>query len=168
MQLLIVRHAVAFERDPRRWPDDDVRPLTSAGAVRARTAAQAAKRFLDRPTLVLTSPLVRARDTAHLFTRIAAWPEASECAALRPGGDAEAILQAVRADCSRDGVAALFGHQPDLGVLLATCLCGRARGETFELKKSAIACVAFDGPPRAHTGTLTSLLAPKLLRALSR
>ncbi len=168
MQLLIVRHAVAFKRNPRRWPDDDVRPLTSAGVVRARKAARGAKRIVDRPTLVLTSPLVRARDSADLFTRIAAWPVASECAALRPGGDAEAVLEAVRADCGWDGVAALFGHQPDLGVLLATCLRGRARRETFELKKSAIACVAFDGPPRAHTGTLTSLLAPKLLRALRR
>ncbi|HUA22716.1 MAG TPA: histidine phosphatase family protein, partial [Steroidobacteraceae bacterium] len=67
MQLLILRHAIAFPRDAKRWPDDAKRTLTMEGAKRARRAAAGLKRMTKQPTLVLTSPLVRARDTAAIF-----------------------------------------------------------------------------------------------------
>ena len=168
MQLLLVRHAIAFERDRRRWPQDEDRPLTPEGTRRCRKAAAGAARLLSRPTVVLTSPLVRARDTAAVFTAIARWPIATECAALRPGGDPQAALAALRRTCREGALAALFGHQPDLGVLLALCLRGRARGEGFELKKGAIACVTFPSEARAGTGALNWLAPPKFLRAWRR
>lgn len=168
MQLLLVRHAIAFDRNPRRWPNDADRPLTAEGAMRARKAAQGAKRIIDRPVFVLASPLVRARATAALFAEVAGWPGPLECAALRPGGDAEAVLESVRRRGGKEGATALFGHQPDLGTLLAACLRGSARGEAFELKKGAIACIGFDGPARGGTGTLRWILPPRMLRALRR
>jgi phosphohistidine phosphatase len=168
MQLLLIRHALAFDPDPRRWPNDADRPLTTDGVMRARKAARGAKRITARPTLALTSSWVRARDTAALFAETAGWPRPIECAPLEPGGDPEGILAAVRHRCGKEGVAALFGHQPDLGALLALCLRGSAGGEAFELKKSAIACIAFEGSARAGAGTLSWLLPPKILRALRR
>src|SRR2546429_6764465 len=70
MELLVVRHAIAFERSPRRWPDDAERPLSPQGAARARKAALGLKRITPRPARVLVSPLRRARQTDRKSTRL--------------------------------------------------------------------------------------------------
>ena len=49
MELLIVRHAIACERDARRWPDDGARPLSSRGVMRARRAAAGLKKLALHP-----------------------------------------------------------------------------------------------------------------------
>jgi phosphohistidine phosphatase len=166
MELLLLRHAIAFPRDPKRWPDDRERPLTPEGSRRARRVAAGLKRIAPRPTLVLSSPLVRARDTAAIFTQAARWPKAVECEALSPAGSLEAVLEALRRLGGKAACAAVVGHQPHLGRLLALCLRGSARAEAFELKKSAVACVRFEGPPQADQGVLTALLPPRPLRKL--
>lgn len=166
MDLLIVRHAIAFPRDAKRWPDDAKRTLTMEGVKRARRAATGLKRIAKRPELVLTSPLLRARDTAAIFAQAARWPEAVECAALSPGGSPDEVLDALRRQGGKAECAAVVGHQPHLGRLLALCLRGDARAEAFELKKSAVVCVRFEGPPRAHQGILTALFPPRSLREI--
>lgn len=166
MQLLILRHAIAFPRDLKRWPADGERPLTLEGVKRARRVAAGFKRIAKRPALVLTSPLVRARDTAAIFAQAARWPEAAECEALAPGGSPEGVLEALRQQGRKAQCVAVVGHQPHLGRLLALCLRGNARAEAFELKKSAIVCLQFEGPPRAGQAMLTALLPPRLLRKL--
>jgi phosphohistidine phosphatase len=166
MELLIVRHAIAYPRDATRWPDDTQRPLTAEGIRRGRRAAAGLKRIARRPDLILTSPLVRARDTAKIFSRGAHWPEAVECDALAPQGRLEDVLEALRRHGEKAVCAAVVGHQPHLGRLLAHCLRGEARPEAFELKKSAVACVQFEGAPAAHRGVLAWSLAPRILRQL--
>jgi len=164
MQLLVVRHAIAFERDAKRWPDDNERPLTAEGIKKARRAAAGLKRIAQRPALVLTSPLVRARDTAVILTQAARWPEAVQCDAFAPGKSPQEMLAALRREGAGAECVAVVGHQPGLGKLLALCLRGDPRPEGFELKKGAVLCLSFDGPPRAGQGTLTALLPPRALR----
>jgi phosphohistidine phosphatase len=166
VELLILRHAIAFPRDAKRWPDDSERPLTMEGVKRARRAAAGLKRIAARPALVLTSPLVRARDTAAIFTQAARWPEAEHSDALTPGAPPEAVLEALRRHRAKANCVAVVGHQPHLGRLLALCLRGDARAEAFELKKSAVVCVRFEGPVRAHQGMLTGLYPPRTLRQI--
>ncbi|MBW4052035.1 MAG: phosphohistidine phosphatase [Proteobacteria bacterium] len=166
MELLILRHAVAFPRDPSRWPDDAERPLTPEGVRKARQAAAGLKRIAARPALVLTSPLVRARDTAKIFAHGARWPEAVECAALSPATDPMELLAELRRHDGKADCIAVVGHQPQLGCLLALCLRGEARPEAFELKKSAAACLKFEGPPRAGRAMLTALFPPRALRKI--
>lgn len=166
MELLILRHAIAFPRDGKRWPDDTERPLTMEGVKRARRAAAGLKRIVTRPALVLTSPLVRARDTAAILTQAAHWPEAKESDALTPGASPEAVLEVLRRSGAKSECVAVVGHQPHLGRLLALCLRGDARAEAFELKKSSVVCVRFEGPPRAHQGLLTWSLPSRVLRKL--
>jgi len=166
MELLVLRHAVAFPRDAKRWPDDTQRPLTVEGVKRARRAAAGLKRIAKRPALVLTSPLVRARDTATIFKQVAGWPEAMECEALAPGGALEDVLQALKRRAGKADGVAIVGHQPHLGHLLVLCLPGEARAEAFALKKSAVACLQFAGPPRAGQGVLIALFPPRALRKI--
>jgi len=163
MELLIVRHAIAFERNARRWPDDGERPLSPRGLTRARRAAAGLQRLAVRPTRVLASPLVRTRQTATILTQLAGWPRATDCALLLPGAAPEALLEELAR--LRDRRIALVGHQPDLGRLLALCLSGSTSDAAFELRKMGVALVAFRGTARAGRGELHWLAPPRLLRA---
>ncbi len=133
---------------------------------RARRAAAGLKRITQRPLRVLTSPLVRARDTAMIFAQAAHWPKAVECEALSPGGSPEGVLETLRRHGGKVDCVAVVGHQPLLGRLIALCVRGNVPPEVFELKKSAVACLEFEGGPRAGQGTLAWLLAPRILRKL--
>jgi phosphohistidine phosphatase len=162
MDLLIVRHAIAFERDRQRWRDDGARPLSPAGIRRARKAAAGLKEFSKAPDRVLTSPLVRARETAQILTDVAGWPQAMEVPELSPQAPAPAVLTLLGKDRSK--VVAVVGHQPGLGALLTICLLGDGEVLSIDLKKNAVACVSFDGPPRAGRAALKWLATPRMLR----
>ena len=162
MDLLIVRHAIAFERDRHRWRDDGARPLSPAGIRRARKAAAGLKEFTTAPDRVLTSPLVRARQTAQILTDVAGWPQAVEVPELSPQAAASAVLSLLGKDRSK--VVAVVGHQPGLGALLAACLLGDGEVLPIEMKKNAVACVSFAGPPRAGRAALKWLATPRMLR----
>jgi len=168
MDLLIVRHAIAFDRNPRRWRDDGERPLSPEGMVRARKAAAGLKQITKRPQRVLTSSLVRAKQTAEILTEFAGWPRAVECAALEPEVAPEEVFAALMEQ--KEKLVAVVGHQPGLGRFLAACLPAQARGEVssgaFELKKMGIAHVSFRNTPRAGSGVLQWLLPPRVLRAV--
>ncbi|HEY6484007.1 MAG TPA: histidine phosphatase family protein [Steroidobacteraceae bacterium] len=161
MELLVIRHAIACARDARRWRNDAERPLSPAGIRRARKAATALPRLLSPPERVLTSPLLRARQTAAILTDIAGWPEAIECAALVPQAPPAALLRQL----SEDRRVAVVGHQPGLGRLLALCLVGDA-GLDIELKKNAIACLSFPAAPRMGRARLAWLITPRMLRCM--
>ena len=162
MELLVVRHAIAFERNARRWPRDAERPLSAHGVARARKAALGLKRLTPPPARVLVSPLRRARETAAILTRFAGWPEATQCGQLRPGASPESLLALLAR--TRERRVAVLGHQPGLGRLLAACLPG-GEAAAFELRKMAVALLSFQGSARAARGRLIWLLAPKMLRA---
>jgi len=163
MELLVVRHAIAFEHNPRRWPDDAERPLSPHGLARARKAALGLKRVTEQPARVLVSPLRRAQQTAAILTQFAGWPEAVECVQLLPGASQEGLLALLAR--SHDRRIAVVGHQPGLGRLLAVCLPGRARPAAFEFRKMGVALLCFQGAARAGRGQLTWLLPPRVLRA---
>src|SRR5262249_18753372 len=74
MELLLVRHAIAAERDPSRWPDDRDRPLTSQGEERMRRAARGLGRIAPEVDLAFASPLVRAWRTAEILHEEIGWP----------------------------------------------------------------------------------------------
>jgi phosphohistidine phosphatase len=166
MELLIVRHAIALERDRQRWRDDGARPLSPAGIRQSRKAAAGLKEFSKRPDRLLTSPLVRARQTAQILTDVARWPQAEETPELSPGGAALAVLTLLGQERSK--VVAVVGHEPDLGVLLTACLLGEGGALAIEMKKNAVACVSFEGSPRAGRAVLKWLATPRMLRGLRR
>src|SRR3954466_7196461 len=86
MNLYLIRHAEAA--DPAEHATDEERPLTDRGRDQAKRLGAALARHEVRPAVVLTSPLVRARQTAEGL--LAAWkskgPALRECPELAPGG----------------------------------------------------------------------------------
>jgi len=167
MDLLIVRHAIAFDRNSKRWRDDGERPLSPEGMARARKAAAGLKQIVERPQCLLSSPLVRAKQTATILTEFAGWPKATECAALAPDEAPDKVFAALAAQ--KEKIVAVVGHQPALGRLLAASLRAQVSGgvspEAFELKKMGVALVSFSGTPKAGGGVLNWFVPPRILRA---
>jgi phosphohistidine phosphatase len=166
VELLIIRHAIAYERDRHRWRDDGARPLSPSGMRRSRQAAAGLKLITKAPDRLLTSPLVRARQTAKILTEVAGWPPAEESAELSPGAAVQSVFTLLAKDRSKR--VALVGHQPDLGALLTACLLGNHHGIPIDWKKNAVACVAFEGTVRAGRAALKWLATPRMLRGLRR
>jgi phosphohistidine phosphatase len=167
MELLIIRHAIAFERDRHRWADDAARPLSPLGIRRSRQAAAGLKALCRAPERFLTSPLSRARETAKILTRVAGWPRAEIAPQLKPGEGARAVIALLASDRSRR--IAIVGHQPDLSALISACLHEKG-GETLpiEMKKNAVACLTFERRARAGGGVLNWLATPRLLRGFGK
>jgi len=163
MELLIVRHAIACERNVRRWPDDGARPLSPRGVARARKAAAGMKQLVRAPGRVLASPLVRARQTAAILTEVAGWPPAVEVPELAPGVAPEALLAALRRQPGSR--VALIGHEPALSRLLAVALPGAAGAGAFRFRKMGAALLSFAGAARPGGARLEWLVPAKLLRA---
>jgi phosphohistidine phosphatase len=116
MRLFLVRHAEAAPGEP-----DELRPLTTAGRAVARHLGE---RFAtERPDAVVSSPLLRARETAELIAAAAGLtPEADE--RLAPGATAEDLKAAV---AGRGDTVVAVGHQPDCSAMLLV-LSGRELG----------------------------------------
>src|SRR5579871_5762648 len=121
-------------------------------------SASALHHLFPPPDRLLTSPLVRAKQTAEILRDVAGWPPATELAELAPGAEIASILRALGRERCR--TAAVVGHQPSLGRLLTACLLGDG-SLAVELKKNAVACVSFKGAPRAGQGTLRWLATPR-------
>ena len=164
MELLIVRHAIAFERDRQRWRDDGARPLSPVGIRQSRKAAAGMKEFSKAPDRLLSSPLIRARQTAQILTDVAGWPQAEEVHELSPGEAVLAVLTLLGKDRSKR--VAVVGHQPGLEALLTACLLGEDGALAVDMKKNAVACVSFEDSPRAGRAVLKWLATPRMLRGL--
>jgi phosphohistidine phosphatase len=162
MELLIIRHAIAFPRDRRRWADDAARPLSPLGIRRSRKAASGLKALCKVPDRLLTSPLVRATQTAKILTEFAGWPRAEAAPELKPGEGTVAVLSLLGKNRSKR--IAIVGHEPDLSLLLAACLLKGNSALAVDMKKSAVACLSFHGRARVGSAVLMWLATPRMLR----
>lgn len=114
MKVVLVRHAEAAPGDP-----DELRTLTPAGREQARLLGERLRRDGVEPDAVLTSPLLRARETAVGLGL--GEPEPVE--ALAPGANAEDVKAAV---AGRGDTVVVVGHQPDCGLITAELRGGDA------------------------------------------
>lgn len=164
MLLFLVRHAIAEERDLDRWPTDEDRPLSPTGSSRFVPAAQGLVRLGPAPQLVLTSPLLRARQTADLLHE-AGWPSPRELDGLAPAGKPEEVSAAIeRFPVER---LALVGHEPNLGSLMSWLLTGDLAVASI-FKKGGAALLSCPQGPRDGGAELLAFLPPRALRSLSR
>ncbi|MHB8351900.1 MAG: SixA phosphatase family protein [Thermoplasmata archaeon] len=165
MDLYLVRHGPAAERDPQRWPDDEARPLTPSGIREVREAARGFVRTAGPVAHYLTSPAVRARHTAELFRAAhERAPTLDLLLELRPTGEAEEVLAALAAR-TVTGPVALFGHEPLLAELLGMSLATDPIRLT-RFSRAGAAAIEFPRSVGAGAGRLRWLLTRKQLTAL--
>lgn len=135
MLLYLVRHATAQDR--ALGIADPVRHLINKGIKQAQKLADFCKKQQLTPELLLTSPLVRAEQTATLLHQHAQWPEPIQQAWLIIDTLPEVQLKALT-DLMQQGISSVccVGHEPDISALLALLLDTEA--EHFFIKKASI------------------------------
>lgn len=111
MRLLLVRHAEAAPGDP-----DATRPLTPRGRAQARALGE---RFAgERPAVVLSSPLLRARETAEAIARASRAPVVVD-ERLAFGATAAGVADAARDAAPGSALVVAVAHHPDCGRIAA-------------------------------------------------
>jgi phosphohistidine phosphatase len=165
VRLLLIRHAVAVPRGTPGVPDDK-RPLTPKGERRFRRAARGLKRAVRRPDEILTSPRLRASQTAEIAAKV--WGRLTpKTESALASGSVRQMLAAL-AGWPKDATIAVVGHEPDLSTLLAHLLHGSgAQADRLAFRKGGAALVQVPGRP-AQGGQLVWFLTPRILRALGR
>ncbi|QVL32853.1 histidine phosphatase family protein [Telmatocola sphagniphila] len=161
MRLYIVRHAEAVMLDEKATIKDADRPLTPKGLEDARKVAQHLKYVgLEKPKII-SSPLLRSRQTAEVFQRT--WTQPLKALQfddrLKPGVDWKPLLESLPA--GRWENAWLIGHQPELGQIIGWLL-GR-KSAKIRLNKGSVACLDIKEKATKGTGRLRWLLDPELL-----
>ena len=169
MDLYLVRHARAFQKDPDRWPHDSRRPLTPEGEEEFRLAARGLARIVPRVDVILSSPNQRTWHTAEILSELDCWPAPEPSPALRTGSQRGSPEKATLAleDYADTKSIAVVGHKPRLQALAAYLLTGEGDGMKIKIRQGSVTCICFDGAPAPGTGKLHWLLTPKVLRYLT-
>lgn len=164
--LYLVRHGIA-EPPQGSAPDAD-RRLTPVGRRRLRRAAAGLARLGLQPAAILTSPLLRARETAAILAAALTTEGEVEVFARLEGGHVPADVVAGLHRHRAAGSLMLVGHQPDLGRLASYLLAGNPGVVDLPFKKGAVAAVEVSGLPPQGSGLLRWFLTPGQLRAIAR
>ena len=163
-QLFLIRHGVAEERGDA-WPDDAKRPLSEDGIERFQKSARGLARLDVWIDVVLTSPLVRARQTAEIVaSAFDPRPSIITIESLAPGGSYASLV----ADLEKHGRKtriALVGHEPGIGELGARLIGSR---HSFEFKKGAVCRIDVDEIPPVGPGDLRWFLTPKVMASIKK
>jgi len=160
MLLYIIRHAWTFERDPEKFPDDRLRPLTPDGEKRFRKVAKKLARRGIAPLVIATSPLVRCVQTAEILARfLPGNPPVSQVDALAPESDLDAMIAWSAHHAAQD--IAWVGHSPDVDHMAAALL--NAEGESIRFAKGAASAIEFAEQVAPRQGTLQWLVTAKML-----
>jgi phosphohistidine phosphatase len=136
LELYLIRHGLAGEHGS--YANDAERPLTPEGRQKTR---QVAKRLLAldlRFPLILTSPLVRARQTADILLEVGLSQHLEEVSYLSPGGDINAWDDWMQSwEKPEKACLAMVGHEPDLSEWAEKLLWGKPCG-ALTLKKAGV------------------------------
>ena len=163
-ELYFVRHGLAEERGDA-WPDDTKRPLSGEGMSKMRKGARGLARFGVSIEVVLSSPLVRARQTAEIVAaEIEPRPSLVNIDSLAPDGSYAGVMADLEKHARKARIA-LVGHEPMLGELAARLIGSR---HPIEFKKGSVCRIDVEDLPPAGPGDLRWMLTPKMLRALNK
>jgi phosphohistidine phosphatase len=166
MELLVVRHAIAEDRETFRG-EDALRPLTAEGRRRFEKGARGLATLVDGVDVMATSPLVRAVETGEIVAKALAVRRTVRLAELDPDADPAAVVVWLRAP-RRGARAAIVGHEPHLSRLVAYLLAGDPGRELVALKKGGACLLALGARARPGGAELRWMLEPGQLRRLAR
>jgi phosphohistidine phosphatase len=164
-ELCLMRHGLAVARGSVRFSDDARRPLVPEGKEKMREIGGGLRRMGFEVDWIVTSPLVRATETAGIIAEsLASSAPVDVCEAMRPGGAAEDALAylAKRPNCRR---VLVVGHEPDLSEMAAR-LIGAGSHANLGFKKGGCCMISFDEFPPKSPGQLVWWMTPRLLRKL--
>ena len=158
MNLYLIRHADALALGERGITEDAARPLSSKGESQSRQVGKTLLKHGIKLDKLVTSPLVRARQTTDLL--LEGWngqlPEILVCDELVPDAKPRKLAKYLRKLDSRD--VGLVGHLPHMAIW-AAWLLGNKKVQ-IDMAKAGIACIACENGPGKGQGALQWLVTP--------
>jgi phosphohistidine phosphatase len=162
MDLYIVRHGIAIDREDPKCPPDPERYLTEDGIEKTKRVAKAVVALGITADVLISSPYVRAQQTAEIFASGLGYPKQKirHSDLLLPGAEPSLFFRELAKDKHSSSVF-VFGHAPHLDELIAAALT--TKHNITALKKSGVAALTLKriSPPSAQ---LLWLATPKILR----
>jgi phosphohistidine phosphatase len=160
MKLYILRHASAVDRDPDEYPDDSQRPLTREGHEKMMKIAYALRKLDKRIDLILSSPALRARETAEIVRKQLHLKKDRLILIdqLSPLGDLSKLIEEILLKYDFDRIV-LVGHEPDLSMLISMLISGDTT-LSVTMKKGGICCLNVEQLAAGKCATLEWLINP--------
>lgn len=167
MNLYILRHGIAVEHGEPGFKTDSERPLTPEGRRELRRVADAAENLDLRFGLVLSSPLVRARQTAEIISkRLKLKKRLAFSDELVPDGDPGALVGQLNELKPAPESVLLVGHEPYLSRLIAQLISGN-EDLNIDFKKGGLCKLECDRLQFGRCATLAWLLTPKQMKLMA-
>jgi phosphohistidine phosphatase len=165
MHLYLIRHGIGVDREDPNCPPDTERPLTPKGVKRAHAAALGLRALDVNPNAVLTSPWLRAVQTAEIFCETIGYSSKKiiRTDALKGTSQPSELLRELQSMKAK--VVLCFGHEPHLHHVIGHVLHTTAK--ITELKKAGLALLELErvSPPQ---GRLLALYPASTLRLLAK
>lgn len=167
MNLYIVRHAIAVPRGTPGYDDDSQRPLTDAGRKKMKKIAQGLNQLGLEFDVILTSPYVRAHDTAKILAKeFGMKNKVALSDNLIPPGNFENLVNEIHDKYDVNNLA-LVGHEPMLSSLISWLATGNTDMK-LTFKKGGIAYLLADNLYQDGRAALQWLLTPSQMVELSK
>jgi phosphohistidine phosphatase len=167
MRLLVVRHAIAEDREAfaRTHKEDAARPLTAEGRRKMERGALGLRQLVPEVKLLASSPFRRALDTAAIISHAYGELRVDRVPELAPGTSVDRVIAWLQSQPTQ-GTIAVVGHEPDLSCMICALVCG-TDNPFLELRKGAACLLDLPGRVARSAATLDWLLGPKHLRRLA-
>ena len=166
MKLYLIRHSNAVDPGTPGYEDDSLRPLTEKGRDKMKDIVYALKAMEVKPDRIISSPYVRARETAEIVAKVLKYKqELAFSDTLVPEGNADQIIGEINEKYSVDELI-LVGHEPCLSGLIGILIAGNP-DLAIDLKKGGVCCLLTDNLRIERKAVLEWLLTPKILNELS-
>jgi phosphohistidine phosphatase len=167
MRLSLLRHGIAVERGTSGYENDSERPLTAKGELRMRRIAEGMLALGLSYDLILSSPYLRARQTAELVAPVLKTPDGVQLSAtLTPEGNPRQLIEALHTNEREQQDILLVGHEPYLSRLISTLLTG-GPNLAVVMKKGGLCALDVATLRFGRCASLVSLLTPRQLRRLA-
>jgi phosphohistidine phosphatase len=158
MLIYVLRHAIADDAKPGE--PDSARALTSEGRKKLSSVLDRAKKAGVAPAVILTSPYVRARQTARMAAQALDCKDAAiETSALVPSGSPELVWDEI-AEYRSEQQIMVVGHEPLLSELVKFLLNSPAL--RVDMRKAALVAISFESLRGSPRGSLQWMLTPKV------
>src|SRR6202049_3351589 len=166
MDLYIVRHGIAIDRDDPKCPPDPERYLTEEGIEKTEQVAKSVAALGASPDLLLSSPYVRAMQTAEIFAKALGYSKQKirRTDLLLPGAEPSLLFRELAKD-KQSSTVFVFGHAPHLDELIAAAFA--SKHPITSLKQAGVAALTLKriSPPSAE---FLWLATPRLLRRAAK
>jgi phosphohistidine phosphatase len=159
MELYILRHAIAGDRESFDGPDSE-RPLTKEGAKKMKRVAKELEKLDLKFDLILSSPFVRAKETAEIMADEFHSENLLKFSShLKVGGDPSALVHEVNTRYKQFSRILLVGHEPYLSGLISMLVSGK-NDLSITMKKGGICKLSVGSLHYGRCATLEWLMAP--------